>query len=295
MVKRKTLETWIHEALNDEDKDGACTALTLLHMIGQVSSQEIHTKRLSAGGDPAALAAMFRGKAETFAQDQTTTQNFRVGAFYGDKQEPQAFFTFQVTPESAASAGTVVDAPDGRGALAQAMRFNEIAMQIFMRNNQTIFEQQNRTIEMLGAREERLMRENHDAFDIVRDVIMARAHDDHESRMKELDREKSNKDREALMKFAPALTNQIFGREIFPQATADTSLINAIADHVQPQHLQLLAQVLPNEVAAPLANRIASYLQEKQDAERKRLLARQALAHSTVDAELGPGPEKGGA
>ena len=34
-TKRKTLDSWISDALNDPDKDGKCSMISLVHMVGQ--------------------------------------------------------------------------------------------------------------------------------------------------------------------------------------------------------------------------------------------------------------------
>jgi hypothetical protein len=48
MKGRKTLDMWIKEALTDPDKDGKCSMISLVHMVG-AQEKEIHTTKFSPG------------------------------------------------------------------------------------------------------------------------------------------------------------------------------------------------------------------------------------------------------
>ena len=74
------------------------------------------------------------------------------------------------------------------------------------------------------------------------------------------------------MSFAPALINTLLGKEIFPQATADTSLVETIADNIKEEDIQKLAGVLPPELWGPLAVRMKAHIDKRlaEKAERER-------------------------
>lgn len=265
---RKSMDVWIREALADSDKDGKCTMLALVHMVG-IQQKEIHTTKFSGGRSwtEQDLATMFRGKAETYAQDIPGVQSFQLLAFYGERSSAEAFFPFIINIATDFG-GLSTEAPTDTGRLQQIMRREEMLIGQVYRRQQVMDDFTIRMMAQMGNTIETLTRENRDAFDIVKEMLMTRALDDHNRKMQQLQFERDSGERKKWMSWVPALANTILGREIFPQSTADTSLVESIADALTEQDIVKLAGSMKPELWGPLAARMQSYMQKKNEEER---------------------------
>jgi peptide methionine sulfoxide reductase MsrA len=266
--KRVSLSSWIAEALLDEDKDGKCTMLVLVHRIGVSGETEIHGVKLDAKQWTAPeLGNLFMHKAETFAQDLPGVQSFALLAFYGTVAEPLAQHPFLVNSQPEAYMGGASEGPTAQGLVQQAMRHTEAMVQISITNTQRMLEQMNSMFSAMAVQNTNLMRENHDAVNLAKSLILEKASDDHRLRMEALSYERSTQERKKLMTYAPALVNSIAGREVFPQSTADSALIDSVAESLTPEQAQQLAMVLPPELLGVVMQRFSSRLTEVREAD----------------------------
>jgi hypothetical protein len=251
--KRQTIEQWIAEALSDPDKEKPCTAISLVHMGGNgISQKEIHTTALSGKThEPKKLASLFQTKAENYAQDLGGIQTFNLLAFYGGEQEPQAFHPFKVIDGDISDGAMVMsETPDPRGLQAQLMKHLETKEKLLVGFIQEI------VVTTLRDRT-KLQEEVNDAYAVMREMLLKTATEHHDHRMKELEYARQSEERGQLLRLAPALVNGLTGREIIPQSTADTAMIEEIARRVKPEMLQELVKfgILPAELLGPLAAR----------------------------------------
>ena len=106
-----------------------------------------------------------------------------------------------------------------------------------------------------------LRNEVNDAYAIVREQMLKEKTGEHEMRMKEIQMQRDNKDRETLFRIMPSLVNTASGKEVFPQTVADTALIESMAEKVSPDDIKKLVAIgaLSQEVAAPLILRLSQY------------------------------------
>lgn len=281
--KRKTMNVWIREAMNDADKDGQCVMMSLLHMVGS-QSRELHCTKFSGSKSwtPDQLADMFRSKAETYAQDLPGVQTFNLVAFYGTSTEPQAFYPFLVKPESD-GAGLVTEAPTEMGRLQQKMRWEEgLLSQVYQRQARQD-EFMMRLLENLAKQNAALMTENHDAYTIVKDLLMQKGLDDHNRAMQQLQYQRDSEERKKLISFAPVLINTLLGREVFPTSTTDSVLIDQIAENITEEQIAMLSQFIKPEVGGPLAERMRAHLEKKRKEEEAQVRIKGMLANQGLD------------
>lgn len=270
MAKKVSLEGWIREAVLDPDKNAPCSMLSLVHH-GSVK-KDLHSVRL--GGTttrtPGELAQLFEGKARTFCQELSGVQQLELLAFYGDTVEPQAFHPFKVTGSlefSTGGSGTLeTEGPTERGLAGQAMRHSEAIMQFGLRSMAMVTEMQGELIAVQAQQIRSLMAENGDAVKLVKDALLEKALVSHDRQMAEIAAADKANMKAALMRYAPALLNTLTGREVFPQQTADTALIETIASKVAPEQLAMIANFLPAEVSGPLLARFNQIFEEREDA-----------------------------
>lgn len=283
-VKRKSMDGWIREALTDPDKDGRISMLSLVHMQG-TQQKEIHTTKFSGGRSwtETELANMFRGKAETYAQDLPGVQTFQLLAFYGEKGAPEAYFPFIVN-NVGDNSGLMTEAPTEQGRMQQVMRQNEMLIQQVYRRQQVMDDFNIRMMSMQAGMIETLQRENRDHFTIMKEMLMEKALDMHKHKMDQLEFERSTTERKKWLSFAPALINTILGREVFPQGMADTALVETIADNLKEEDISKLAGVLPPQLLGPLVSRFVEY-EKKKNSEQEHIKALSAMKSPDPEAD----------
>lgn len=265
-MARQTIDQWIREALLDDQKDGDCTALSLIHMVG-TREQEIYTMKLGGRpNDPKELAQIFRTKAENHAAEIPGTQTFNLLGFYANRTEPQARKPFTVTGEATEQGQLVTEGPTEKGFVQQTMRHNEAYTQITLRHTAAMIESSARMLDRMATHNEKLMKENHDALEIIKELTLGRITDQREHDMKKLQFERETSERQKWLSFGPALINGILNREIFPQATADTALIEAIIEGISEEDIMKLSSVIKPELWGPLAQRMKQSMQSKRKA-----------------------------
>jgi hypothetical protein len=270
-MARQTLDQWIAQALNDPDKDGPCTLISLVHVSGAQSLRELHSTKIQAGGtyDPLRMAKMFRGKAEAYAQDLPGVQTFNLMAFYG-KPEAEAHQPFLVNMQAdTATAGLSTEGPTETGMTAQRMRQSEMMFQQVYRRQEAMDQRADRLLDLLTRHNERLQHENMQAFEGIKELIMAMATKEHDRKTELLAFQRKTEERKALISMVPPLVNTIAGKDVFPQSTVDTILIDSMAEKLEPAHLEMLLPMLPAEVQGMVAARLEKTLKAKRDAEEQ--------------------------
>lgn len=265
LPKKKSLSTWIHEAITDSDKESKLSQIVLMHMrVGK--TEELHTWKPSVkGNNPIEVAAMFEDKAATFSQDLEGTQLFCLYAFYGKTSQPGAQHPFKVEVAAGldgSNAGEMSsEPPNERGQIAQSMK---VTNQVYARQ-QAMDGHSLRMHELQSRMIDQLMTDRFNAANIMIEMMVKQVDNNHAQRLAELNAQQSVNDRAALMKLAPALVNTFTGREVFPQASADTALIDSIAENLTEEHVSKLMQLdLPPSVTGPLMQRFMDARMKKQ-------------------------------
>jgi len=286
---RKTLDSWISDALSDTDKLDdkgnvrPIAGMTLVHVIGGTQHKEIHVVKFgpNKGYDPSTLATLFRGKAEAYSQDLAGVQTFQLLAFYAGGTEPEAFQPFIVAGASPDNHGLGSEAPDERGVRQQQMRWYDQVMAQTYRHQEhlnaataRIIELQSVMLNNMGARLVEVQHENVEAVGIVKDLMFEQATKQHENEMTRLEYERKTKEREQYLRMLPALVNGLTGREVFPIATQDTAIIESIAENMKEEDIMKVAEILPPHVSGLLFQRFSGVIEKKmKEKELKRLEA----------------------
>jgi hypothetical protein len=266
--RKQSLADWIREAMTDDEKSGKITALALVHKNGS-SEREIDAVRF--GGrtwKEEDLAARFQGKAESYSQELLGVQEFCLFAFYGERNAPEAAHPFVIQGETGVEAGFGTFTPDVKGEKMQGMAFNQALVQLCYRQTSILFEAQQRLIETLGSKLGAALDDNHDLFDLCKEMILKAADKEHEHRMSELQFMQSADTRKQLLRMAPALANQFTGKELFPQSMADTSIVEGLLEKLIEMPEGTLPLVL-TQLGIPAEGQAAIMLRAKQYAEKK--------------------------
>jgi hypothetical protein len=269
--KYTPLEAWISSVLSDPDMPERVTVLAVLYKRPDGGGGTREVKAIKIEGkthDPADLARLITGLVETYAQELGGISQFEIQALYG-KGNIGAHHTISVMDGELQQGGrgrSVKEANDGPGLVAQAMRHTEKAFELLATLVQhgavtTLSREQ-----AAAERESALRIEVADAYKIVRESMLANQKENHEMRMRQLEFERNSSERKQVFALGPALLNTVAGREIFPQSTADTALIERLAEEVSPDMIRQLADmgVLKNELMGPLMARFNEVLTKKK-------------------------------
>ena len=279
-MARQTTEEWIVEVRNDDQK-GDCYVIALVHYVGQ-EPNEVDRVAFPCNMTNRQIADRFDSRIRERVHDLPGQQMCALLAFYGTSSEPGASRPFSLTGRLS-HPGVTSEPPTNTGVLQQVMRQNELIHQTLaegMREVVNGFKELAKSAldrEALATSEiEKLRDENAHAWVIVRNlgVQQQKENIDHEIKLRK--EERTNHLIERLSKWGPALINTIAGKEVFPQATHDTAIIEGLLSEMQPEHIQLLSGLVPPSVMGLISSRAQQMFAErdakmKAQVEAKRL------------------------
>lgn len=276
-MAKQTLVEWITEARNDGDvalgglQDKPCSHIALVHLAGGMglgaSQKEIAVVKFTNGrvwkNDE--LGKMFQKRAENFSQDSTSVQYFALLAFYGEDIEKNTHpFVVNV---NAANSGFFGEGADDKGERQQAMRHKELVFQQMFSQQQHLNNHYERALKNSSDEIAETKRENRDMFTIMKEMILEKSTNDHENAMKQLAYQRTTDQTNKLIKLIPPLANTITGRNVFPQETADSAILNMIAEAMDEGGLEKLMSsgIVRPEMMGPLVHRLQQHLQQKRE------------------------------
>lgn len=270
MARRQTLEQWIREALIHKTEEGdTCSMISLVATYRGAAKEEIHSWKFRNGADqwnPKQLAEQIQDKVNNHAEASNEPVNLYAWAFYGNQaSEPESKHKIVAQVEDNFDGWTEPGTP--KGIIEQGMRHLEATTRLYLAQMGTMLDASNRQMQVLTDQNIRLQTENADAYQIVRELVQERGNQEHERNMQRLTYERSTEERKKWMSFFPALANTILGREIFPQSTADTALVETIADALSVEDIQKLSGMVPPTLWGPLAARFEKAIKRKQEVE----------------------------
>lgn len=273
MTGRQTIRQWIVECLSVSEKAelyGAkkCTGLSLVHVSG-ATKVELKTVKIGARSyDPKELASLFQGTADNFAGGVPGVQQFELLAFYDDGEQPQSFYPFRVAADPDHQ-GLATEGPTSTGITSQLMRHNEAVSRLGWHHTGEVFRVLERTIDRQDKRIEMLEKEQLDAIELAKELVLKQAADSHNRTIELLKLKQSAKDREAIMRILPPVINRVTGKEIFPQNMVDTAIFENMAETLDEAQIKQLATILKPEQWALVADRLVQALENKAKREEE--------------------------
>jgi hypothetical protein len=250
--------------------DRKLTALACYYELPSGGTKEVHTESLGGKTWPIdVLYNMFKGCAESAAQEKQGIQTFEMRAFFDGKNSPEKWHQFSVIDGEIRTSGanrTIAEHPTAQGHLAQMMRHVEHLVTTNTQLVQTMAATWMSERHQRNEEETAMRREVNDAYGIVREMMMQRSADEHAQRMRELEFQRTSQERQIMIEAAPTLVNALAGKDVIPQDKSDSMFIDAIAEKVGPEQIQILVQsgMLPPEMAGPLTARLAQAREKKR-------------------------------
>ena len=288
MAFQKSLEKWIEGALDDPHKEGKIHLMSLVHLQGGTVEKEIHSVKFVDGVEYSgrSLANTFQGKIETDAHNLVGVQQYVVYAFYGGRAQWEARYPYTIEGEAGGKFnGLSTETPDARGQTQQGMRLTEAIVKGTFGTMANMQHYQQQFMHELSQENRSLRQENRDALMIMKEILLEQTKLSHEQRMKEMEMQANLEMKRTLFKAAPVLVNQLAGKEVFPQSTEDTALIEMLCDKIDPETMPAMLQMLgvPPAAQGAIMSRMTRYLQEKQAGEERI----RAITSGNTQAELG--------
>jgi hypothetical protein len=264
----KNLEAFLTEVLTDPE-GRKCTSLTCQYENPQGGLKEVLSIPIEGKThEVAILYRMFKTRAESFVQDKPGMHTFLMSAYFDRRETPDNTQTFMVSDGEIRNGGAsrvVNEHPNNQGLLAQLMRHSEsqMGMNIDLVKTMASTWMQERSVlnkELADARAE-----VNDSYAIVREVMLTANSEQHQRNMEELKFKRTSEERNVMMKMAPTLINTLTGKEVFPSHVADTNLIDAIAERISMEQIDMLvgSGMIDAALADPLKMRFAQSKDKK--------------------------------
>jgi hypothetical protein len=216
---------------------------------------------------------MFRNKAESYCQDIPGVQTFQLLAFYGGRTEPQAWQPFLISGQLD-NKGLGTEPPTAEGRTMQKMRHEEVLIQSTFKERAMLLDRYDTLLnmqrDMLKQTSDALLesrQESLDAVKVVKEVMLEKVSGDQSAALELEKFKRSTRERAKWLNLAPALVNQLLGREIFPQSTVDTALVDSITDNINQEQIEKLmgSGILTPEQVGFLANRMMKRLKASNE------------------------------
>lgn len=272
MAKRLEMAVWADRALTDTDKlkNGTADyapmqAMTLVHCVGN-QQVEVHTKQFTSANklSPKEIADMFKSMAEGYAQDMVGTQQFMIIAHYQDC-DAKGRYPFAI--QQSISTDAMFEPGESGERRSNHLMTQAFLSQVFAR--QAVMDQHAmRHIEQLSLMAEKSQNAANRANEMLQELILKVTLDDRAHELQVIKAQEAVKTREGLFRLAPPVLNTLTGREIFPQSTEDTALIELLFENIDPASVMQMAGNLPDAVVGSIMGRWARH-QKKKEAEAR--------------------------
>lgn len=278
-----SIETWFHEVCNDPEQ-GPCKSVGLVHMAGTVQ-ETVYTKTLPDKFSAESLADwadLFCRKAEQYAEGLPGTQTFCLMSFHGDGKRPGIRKSFPVKGYVEQD-GLMTENPTGKGVLQQMMRLVDTLTAQVIRNNASFQESMLKRLDLETRQNIELRRENVQMFDFSKDLVLRLADRSHEHRVAQIEAQTAADIKKEIVHSVPLLLNSATGRDVIPQNSHDTILVERMIDALNGAGPDKLMNMSLKDLPAPLLAAIADRFQ-------KGIVARQkeSEVRKTVDDTDGP-------
>jgi len=269
----------------DPTKVRPCSAVAMSH-IGSNGDVELASSQYgSSNFNPKELATLFNRRAETYSQDLPGIQTFQVIAFYG-QAEPEAFLPFTKSgneTELGRSLGT--DSPDAKGIVQMMMRHQEGVVGMAFRQTNNVNAVLESVLVRLENRLDRAERDRDEAVSLVRELTWTIADRRSEAEAKVIRARDNSAMIQQALKSLPMLLNSAMGREVLPQASEDSAIVEKLAEHattMSEEKLQALMGALPPDAVPLIWSRVVRFQKEKAEK-----LALERIQAEHADAEVG--------
>jgi hypothetical protein len=250
-MDKLTMGAWFAQQLTREFEDGEryhVAAFILYHLSGG-GMVETEILSVATGGKQytaAELSKRFNQTATTHASGIPGRQGFVIKAEYAGENTEPAQFPFGKQGENQ-DIGIGTEGPTPQGIVSQMMRHAEVTMRICTLSQETMMQRQNETIEQMRDYQERLMKQNAEAFELLKERAIEDAQAEHLRQKDLLEYERKTQTQAALMQMLPGFIEKLTGKSLLPQDTTTALAVSTLKKTVTPEQMAAIAGILTPE------------------------------------------------
>ena len=270
---REEIRQFLEEQFGVVEEQGAVATVGMVHHAHS-GPVELHAMAAGHGkwNNAEAMAFTFDSIATRHARGVSSggAQQYEIHVTRGGDKRQTAVLPF-VRVGSANLVGPngslATEPPTQVGQTSQAMRLLEQFAQGSFAQNKDNIETLKFLLKELIMRLKDTEENNRDLWVNLKGVLIELQKQTHEQKLKEITAQRMAEFQRQVIKLAPSLLNMMAGREVFPLSTADTQLIETIAEVATPSDLQMLQAGV---MGKPGGEKIAGLLADRFAQARKR-------------------------
>jgi hypothetical protein len=246
MTNARLVETFIEETLARTDVPGRLRKLVVRHLIkGNTLGDEIRAVSVPETPDEDWRTAMALKIAEQAASESVALssgiQRYAIQALFEGDDKPHGRTIITAEGSSNDEDALDTEGPDAEGVLVQSMAQTRFFAAASFRTSGQQIAYYERTVDKLTKENETLRSERHKMLSKWEELMTAR----HEREL-EIIRETSKakafeQTADKLGLLIPVAINHIAGRKLLPESAPERLLVQAFAQRLTPQKLQMLA------------------------------------------------------
>jgi hypothetical protein len=261
MSKISSLSNWIQQQLTryieEDDDQFKVTSFALFHLRNGTSEEELHTVSIgSKQWEAKVLAERFDSMASTHASGLSGRQQYIIKCTLAN-EAPCPPFTLPKAGEIL-DIGLGTEGPTPVGHTAQMMRHNESLMRISLFNTEKLVEQMANMNLQLMETNTKLMNQNAEAFEAVKELIIEKAETEHKDQASLLEYQRKTQERQVVLNLLPGILNKLTGGKLLPTSSMAETVFNQLKTTLQPEQIEKIAEVLNPDQLAPLMQLLTS-------------------------------------
>lgn len=267
-MARISHDKWIAEVVNELQDGAPCSSLSVSHREGSLT-KEIYSVIITKDTkiNPLEIAELFRRKAESHVQDLPGNQLFELQARYGGRSDCSVRLPFRISGSSEAMYGET-EPPTPEGKQMQYMRWGEFGHQFWAKQVTELVRIGIDRERVLSSSLEEANKENREIINLLKTALLEQASSQHQFKLEEMKFQRETMVYGELARYAPALLNTVTGRELIPQSSADSALVESMIEHLTPQQVEAMKHTFPPKVFAIIMARANEYWSKKVAAEK---------------------------
>lgn len=267
-MARISHDKWIAEVVNELQDGAPCSSLSVSHREGSLT-KEIYSVIITKDTkiNPLEIAELFRRKAESHVQDLPGNQLFELQARYGGRSDCSVRLPFRISGSSEAMYGET-EPPTPEGKQMQSMRWGEFGHQFWAKQVTELVRIGIDRERVLSSSLEEANKENREIINLLKTALLEQASSQHQFKLEEMKFQRETMVYGELARYAPALLNTVTGRELIPQSSADSALVESMIEHLTPQQVEAMKHTFPPKVFAIIMARANEYWSKKVAAEK---------------------------
>lgn len=248
-MKTVSMVQWFAQQMTRSIEDGEgyqVVSFQLFHMKnGTLEDEILGVVMAGKQYEPKELANRFEQAAATHAAGLSGRQQFFIRACYVNDGSPGQYPFGKAGETQDIGLGT--EGPTAQGHMGQMMRHNEALFKASIVANDSVVNHLTGLVEQMANHNAALMKQNAEAFEILKERAMADVQRDNDESAKRLQYERSTQMRQMFLGMLPGLLEKFTGQKLLPEDTQVASAFKALKNTLTPEQIATIAGALSPE------------------------------------------------